>query len=312
MNQILSERPPRERLGLFFLIWSGCFLFFSLLSQGFLLLYLGKDAYQQFTSGAAFTPQMVEITRYLQILLSIGIFGVPPLVFVLLSKPRDWSLLSLNRVPKFQLMALTVLLVAFSLPVVTWALEVNQGLQLPAELESQLRAIEERNAEFLKMVLTMNNLTDFLLNFLMIAIIPPIVEELLFRGALQQLIQKQTGPHVAIILAGAFFSMIHMEFYGFFPRFLLGVMLGYLFYWSGSLWVPIFAHFLHNGVQVLLLYLYQRGAIDTDIEQMESFPPYVTMGATILFFVTLYIFDRAANNETPQDGEKLGESTLDK
>jgi hypothetical protein len=170
--------------------------------------------------------------------------------------------------------------------------------------------MQARDEEFLKTMLTMDTMYALVLNFIMIAIIPPLMEELLFRGTMQPLIQKGLGPHMAIILTGAFFSFVHMDFYGFFPRMLLGIMFGYLFYWSGSLWVPIFAHFLHNGLQVVALYLFQHQKIKTDIEQ-ESFPPMMVIGATILLFITLYIFDRIANKENPQDGERLGESLHD-
>lgn len=297
-----TERTPHQQLSLFFLIWTGCFLLFSVLSHGVLLLYLGKDAYQAFVAGGGSTHSDIHVVRVLQIILSIGIFGAPPVVFALANTPRDWSFFKANKVPAASLLALTVLLAALSLPIVAWALEVNQKFKLPGafhQLENYLRNLEGQNAEFLKSLLAMSSDFDFALNFLMIAIVPPIVEELLFRGTLQQLLQKQVGPHVAIILAGAFFSGIHMEFYGFLPRMMLGVMFGYLFLWSGSLWVPIFAHFLHNGVQIALLYLFQRGAIPVDIEQIESFPPLVTMGATLFLFLTLSIFDYVARRQNP-------------
>src|SRR5688500_13584974 len=108
MIPIPTERTPRERLGLFFLLWSGCFLLFSLLSQGFLMAYLGKDAYNEFAKSTTLSVEHVQIIRYLQIILSIGIFGIPPILLILLNKPRDWSMLGLNRIPGLQLLALTM------------------------------------------------------------------------------------------------------------------------------------------------------------------------------------------------------------
>jgi membrane protease YdiL (CAAX protease family) len=43
-----------------------------------------------------------------------------------------------------------------------------------------------------------------------------------------------------------------MQFYGFFPRFALGVLLGYMYLWSGTLWLPILAHFINNAGAVIL------------------------------------------------------------
>jgi len=311
-----TERTPQQHLSLFFLIWTGCFLLFNLLSQGVLMACLGKDAYQEFISGENFTERGIEIVRYLQILLPIGIFGIPPLAYAALTKQHAASFLKINRFPDYRLAGLTVLVAGFSLPVAAWALQVNQGFNLPSvfgPFESYLREMEGQNEKFLEAILKMDSNFDFAVNFLMIAIIPPVVEELLFRGTLQQLLQKQAGPHLAILFTGMFFSFIHMEFSGFLPRMMLGILFGYLFLWSGSLWVTIFAHFLHNGIQVALVFLFQRNVIQADIEHMESFPPYVTVGATVLLFLTLSIFERAARKQQPpNDGERLGEGVLDK
>jgi membrane protease YdiL (CAAX protease family) len=101
----------------------------------------------------------------------------------------------------------------------------------------------------------MNHLGDLLLNLLVIAIVPAIGEELLFRGYLQQSFSNWlSNPHVAIIVTAVLFSAIHLHFQAFLPRFILGVLLGYLFYWSGSLWLPILAHFANNAQAVIISY----------------------------------------------------------
>ncbi len=309
------ERTPRQNVSLFFLVWTACFLAFSLLTQGFLMVYFGKEGYNAFIAGTSFSPQDIEIVRYVQIFYSIGIFGVPPFILIFLNKPRDWSFIKMNRLPNARLWGLTLLVALFSIPVVAWMLEVNQAFEFPSafqQFESYLREMEEQSRELLKSMLNMGSNYDFIITFFMIAIVPPVVEELLFRGTMQQLLQKQMGPHVAIFVTGAFFSFVHGDFYGFLPRMMLGILFGYLFLWSGSLWVPIFAHLLHNGLQVVMLFLFQRGVIGVDIEQVESFPPYITMGATILLLATLSIFDYAAQCKKTNDGERLDKSLHDK
>ena len=107
----------------------------------------------------------------------------------------------------------------------------------------------------------------------MIGVLPAIGEEVLFRGVLQRkLTEHWVNPHLAIWVAAALFSAIHVQFYGFLPRLLLGALFGYLYYWSGSLLIAIFAHFVNNGVMVLMLYLYQRKLVDYNIEDNESVP----------------------------------------
>ena len=110
-------------------------------------------------------------------------------------------------------------------------------------------------------------------------------EELTFRGVLQQgLTRRMKSPHVAIILSAAIFSFIHFQFYGFLPRMFLGILLGYMFYITGSLWTSITMHFVNNGTAVVLYYLNNKGIIDIDPEHFgEMQYPWLT---TISFVVT--------------------------
>ena len=92
------------------------------------------------------------------------------------------------------------------------------------------------------------------------AILPAIGEELLFRGVFQRLLTEWTrNIHWGIILAALLFSFFHFEFYGFLPRFLLGVFFGYLFVWTSSIWVPILAHFTNNFIIVVYSFYQATG-----------------------------------------------------
>ncbi len=71
---------------------------------------------------------------------------------------------------------------------------------------------------------------------------------------------------MGIWVSAILFSALHMQFYGFFPRMLLGAFFGYLLLWSGSLWLPIIAHFVNNCVAVIFYYLKFNGIKVVDIE----------------------------------------------
>jgi len=124
------------------------------------------------------------------------------------------------------------------------------------------------------------------MGLLVIGIMAGVGEEFLFRGILQPKLKFYIGnPHVAIWLTAAIFSAIHMQFYGFIPRMLLGAIFGYLYHFSGSLLYPIIAHILNNVVTVVLVYLNKLGKLDFDIEQTEQIPIYFgIIGLLILFF----------------------------
>jgi len=110
-----------------------------------------------------------------------------------------------------------------------------------------------------------------LFNLFMIAMLPALGEEFLFRGVLLRLFREWThSTHLAVFISALLFSALHLQFYGFLPRLILGLMLGYVFVWSGSVWVPVIVHFFNNGLAVVAAWLYERGSITTDVESLGS------------------------------------------
>ena len=124
-------------------------------------------------------------------------------------------------------------------------------------------------------MLNVDTIGGLLLNMIVIALIPAIGEEMTFRGVLQQWLTRKMNPHLAILLSAAIFSFIHFQFYGFLPRMFLGVLLGYMFYITGSLWTSILMHFLNNGTAVVLYYLNSKSVIDIDVEHFGAMKGWV-------------------------------------
>jgi len=95
------------------------------------------------------------------------------------------------------------------------------------------------------------------LNILIIAILPAFGEELIFRGVLQKILSDLfRNKHAAVWVTALFFSAVHLQFFGFLPRLILGLAFGYLYLWSGTLWLPIIAHFVNNAVPALGAFFY--------------------------------------------------------
>lgn len=157
--------------------------------------------------------------------------------------------------------------------------------------EQWAREREDSLGELTKFLTQFGSDNEFLLALVVIAILPAIGEEIVFRGLIQnELFRGTRNIHVSIWFAAVLFSAIHFQFYGFVPRMLLGALFGYLYYWSGNLWLAILAHFVNNGVSVTALYLYQRGAFDFDVESQESMPVNVVIVSTMLTIGLLYYF----------------------
>jgi uncharacterized protein len=152
----------------------------------------------------------------------------------------------------------------------------NAHLHFPESMkgfETWARDYEDRAEVLTKYMTQFSSVGEFLLAFVVIAILPAVGEELVFRGLVQtQLASITKNNHVAIWTSAILFSAFHLQFFGFVPRMLLGALLGYLYYWSGNLLMPIFAHFVNNGFSVLMLYLNQLGIVDMDVQSTDSEP----------------------------------------
>jgi membrane protease YdiL (CAAX protease family) len=153
------------------------------------------------------------------------------------------------------------------------------------------RAQEDQLAEFTRAATQFNSVPDLLLGLLVIALLPGIGEELVFRGLIQNELWRGTkNVHVAIWVSAFIFSAIHTQFFGFVPRMLLGALFGYLYYWSGNLLIPMFAHFFNNAFGVVALYLEHQKLIDVNMEETEAAPwPAVALGVVLTVLLLVYL-----------------------
>jgi membrane protease YdiL (CAAX protease family) len=142
-----------------------------------------------------------------------------------------------------------------ALPLVNWLGELNKNVQFPNGLEDWMKSSEEEAAKTVKALLSKQTIQDLVLNVICIAGLAAVGEELLFRGMVQRLLIKMfRTPWPGIIIAAFLFSAMHMQFYGFLPRFMLGILLGAIYWYSGSLWIAMLAHFVYDGVLIVLVY----------------------------------------------------------
>ncbi len=191
------------------------------------------------------------------------------------------------------LLGVTLLGLAFIVamsPVVEW----NSQVHFPSfmnDFETWAREKEEMATKLTETLTQFKSVGQMLIALLVIAILPGIGEELVFRGLIQRELWRSTqNIHVAIWTSAFLFSAIHLQFFGFFPRLFLGALFGYLYYWSNNLLVPMFAHFFNNGFAVVTVYLNQQNVTNLDVEDTTSAPwPYVAVAfvATVglLYFV---------------------------
>jgi membrane protease YdiL (CAAX protease family) len=221
-------------------------------------------------------PGNVPVLKFLQITQSLSMFVIPPIVFGWFMTRDPWGYLGLNMSPDKKLVAVVVLLTVLILPVLNLLSVINQQLQLPGFLsgiEDWMKRTEEQAAVLTEAFLTVDSFPGYLVNVLMVVLIPAFGEEFFFRGVLQKVFHKWLrNPHLAIILVAVFFSAFHMQFYGFLPRFVLGVLFGYLFLWSGNIWYPVLAHGINNFLPVSLTYFFSNQFDPAELDQVGTGP----------------------------------------
>ena len=148
-----------------------------------------------------------------------------------------------------------------------------------------MRSLEAEANETLISLIRMDSLSEWIINILLIAILPALGEELVFRGVIQQYGYRFfKNPHWSVWLSAVLFSAIHMQFEGFVPRFLLGLLLGYLFLWTKNLWYPIFVHFINNALMVTLAFFIPEEELNLDALGPEEIPLYAVLGSVLLLY----------------------------
>ena len=218
------------------------------------------------------TPNMLEASdpvtaiRITQMLTTIGAFLIPALLFAYCQNRMWFNYNAANRKPPYSMTNIVLILSITLLPIVGVLSAFNQNI-MPQEgaVAEFMRNMEEAANHILELVTRQHTTWDLIANLLIFAVLAGVCEEFFFQGALQPLMMKWTkNPHIGILITALIFSALHFQFYGFIPRFVLGVYLGYLFFWSRSLWLPILAHVLHNALSILIDYTLQGRGIDTD------------------------------------------------
>jgi uncharacterized protein len=248
---------------------------------------------------------VVQASRYIQILQDFFVFIIPTVVITFLVSKNKLQYLQINKIGSLSLLMMGAVTIIVSMPLINFLGELNQRIPLPDFLKQMEHTADDIEAAF-EMHHTMY---DLLFNLLVMALLAGICEELFFRAGLQKILMKMTkNPHLAIWIATAVFSAIHFQFSGFFPRMLLGVFLGYLYYWSGSLWVDIFAHCMFNGVQILVQYLQYVKATPGIVDKTFSPTPeigYVIISIALVTLLLVAIYKLSGKKDEVVNGDLL-------
>lgn len=262
---------------------------FLLLSRGLSFGQLGSEL------GAPMSnPSFLLLMQGLQTLL---VFILPPFLLSYWYGEKNSRFLKLVKAkPVDVLLAMFSILAA--VPLVNFLVSWNQDIQFPSFLEGVekwMRAAEDNAQRVTELMLQGESWSDLLWQLLVVAVMAGFGEELLFRGTLQSIISSKGRIQLAIWITAFVFSLIHMQFYGFIPRLLLGAWFGYLLLWSGSIWVPVAAHFANNAISIVFHYAEKNNYLASDPELLgvgenawQLIPSILLLTACGVFFYLRY------------------------
>ena len=272
------------------MVWLGCiFVMFSLTVLVIALVTQGNPLSD------------INTLKWIQLLQTITLFLLPSLILAYLCAKAPWIWLQLDNKVNWKVLLWAIGIMLVALPAINMLAQWNQHMVLPTWLsgvEEWMKA-KEAEAEWLtKQFMSVTTISGLLVNLLLMAVLPALSEEITFRGVLQRLLSPKNSSlnsQLSIWLTAIIFSAIHMQFYGFVPRMLMGALFGYMFVWTGSLWVPMLMHFVNNGMAVLLYFLANKAGWDMDKVDAIGTNETLWLGivSLVLTIVGIYAFRRS-------------------
>jgi membrane protease YdiL (CAAX protease family) len=259
--------------------------------------FFGVGILESFNSVNDFNnPQTIRFLKYFQVINQIGFFILPAIIYAYLENRNVKSYLNIDKQPGFFRLIIAVFLIVAAIPAINWLVGINEQMHLPVfmkSVEDWMRESEDKTNELTEAFLNVHTISGLLVNIFIIAFLAAVGEEFLFRGVILKLFfEWLKNPHFAVLISSILFSALHMQFFGFLPRTVLGILFGYIYLWTGSLWIPVILHFVFNGITVVAAFLYQKGIISTDIDALGTTNNIYVISAsiilTIVFLLIIY------------------------
>ena len=286
MKGLLAHRPPLNQL--ITLVAIALVSFFSVAMIGTIALQaltgISVDSLSDLSPAQLSKPGMLTFLRGMQFVQFIGLFVLPAWICSQLFSYEPNRFLGFQAPNLSQFWFWSILIMIILLPFTQFIGELNQRIVFPGGMKEWMQSQEKSAEQTVKALLSAQSLNDLLLNLFFVAVLAGVGEELLFRGLIQRILVRKYGRWTGIVIAAILFSAMHMQFFGFFPRFLLGVVLGILFAYSGSLWVAILAHFFYDAMLITAAYM------NPDLLEAESVIPLLQLIAPALISLLLSVW----------------------
>jgi len=262
-------------------------------------------------------PVSIAYQKYIQSIISTGMFIIGPLIIAMALSSDIRKYLKINFYPGHTVTFLVCLLMVLSLPMNNFFTYLNNLIDLNEVFPSAQEYMEDmevRAEGLFERFLSVSGIWPLLVNIFVVAVVPAVGEEVLFRGVLQNIFIRWTkNTFLGVLITSLAFALLHFQFLSVLPRFVLGMVLGYIFVWTRSLWMPIIAHFVNNAFAVVYYYFMYNGSLGDRLENMGkpyNDPAYAFLSAVIILILLFVIRIIMKDKKSQIRSEKISEDLI--
>ena len=291
MSQV-QRINPASQLAILLGIWGFCFIAGNIVVIPIWKAMTGVSLLSD--PSAMFNPTYSDANKVVQVTSSFIAFALPALVFAKLVGKYTFSYLRFNTHANWVQLFICVVIITAGILASGALAELNQRIPIPKSWAASFQALEDQSNKVVLAMSNMKTVKDYILSLLIIALSAALFEELLFRGALQQVIVGCTkNIFWGILITSILFSLVHLSFYGFLPRLFLGMVLGYIFQYGKNIWLNIFIHFGNNAIIVTSMFVLSRqGKLTEQALNDSPSPLYIGLFALVVVIAALLFFKR--------------------
>jgi len=247
-------------------------------------------------------PANANAIRLMQVVSVVISMLILSLIVAMILNRKPLHLLGFRDNFNAKQVGLVLLIVFVSISIAGALGYLNKELPFFERWKADFEQLEREYAEQVAVMVNLKSISGYLMSLVIMAVLPAVCEETLFRGGLQNFLTRSTkSPWLSIIIVSILFSLVHFSFYGFLPRLFLGVMLGAIFFYTQNLWLPILAHFLNNAMAVTAMYIAVRQGKDIKAAMNEEVPYYWGLIALPIFIILILALKRISRPQLASD-----------
>jgi membrane protease YdiL (CAAX protease family) len=255
-------------------------------------------------------PEFYNAVMVMQAISTFFMFFLPVYFFARICYYKPLRFMGFNKNINYKQVFILLGILVLTFPLSGALAELNKIIPIPTQWATKFKVMEDTRATQEAALININSFPRYIISMIVIGFLPGLFEEVCFRAGLQNILSRWLkGPWVAVIVTAIIFSLVHISYYGFLVRFALGVILGLVFYYSGTIWLSVLFHFLYNGLQVTALYMYTLSGSKNQKDIEENFPLWAGIVALLLIVylfiefkkISLLQKEKLPDNDFPDD-----------